>query len=115
MMATTDCKTNSDVTTCPTPYTWDTTANHLYCLPDGEDVAGLMRQVYESMDQQNDFGKYISDLQNCWQAIVGMCFGTFVIAIIYVFLLKYLVKPLLYISMILILAGFLLLGGWCWI
>ena len=40
-----------------------------------------------------------------------MCFGTIVIAIIYTYLLKIIVKPLLYVSMVLILIGFILLGG----
>lgn len=40
---------------------------------------------------------------------------TFIIAIIYIFLLKWITKPLLYISMVLILVMFILLGGWCWI
>jgi len=44
-----------------------------------------------------------------------MCVATIFISIIYIFLLKWLTKPLLYISMVLILAGFVLLGGWLWL
>lgn len=40
-----------------------------------------------------------------------MCFGTIVISIIYTYMLKIIVKPLLYVSMVLILIGFILLGG----
>jgi hypothetical protein len=43
-----------------------------------------------------------------------MSLMTIVISIIYVFLLKWITKPLLYISMVLILLGFLLLGGFAW-
>lgn len=43
-----------------------------------------------------------------------MCGGTIVISIVYIFLLKWITKPLLYTSMLLILIGFVLLGGWCW-
>jgi solute carrier family 44 protein 1 (choline transporter-like protein) len=44
-----------------------------------------------------------------------MSFGSVLIAIIYVWLLKKIVKPMLYISMFLILVFLLLLGGWAWI
>lgn len=42
-----------------------------------------------------------------------MCFVSVFITMIYIFLLKWITKPLLYVSMILILAGFVLLGLWC--
>ena len=67
------------------------------------------------MNEQNNCGKYMADIQNCWQAIVGMAFGSLVISIIYIFLLKWITKPLLYVSMVLILVFFVLLGGWSWI
>jgi len=41
-----------------------------------------------------------------------MCLGTIVIALVYVFLLKWFVKPILYVSMVLILAMFILFGVW---
>jgi len=44
-----------------------------------------------------------------------MCAITFLIAIIYIFLLRWITKPLLYSSMLIILIAFILLGGWCWI
>ena len=43
-----------------------------------------------------------------------MCFGSIVIAIIYIWLLKRIVKPILYVSMLLILLGFILLGAFAW-
>jgi solute carrier family 44 protein 1 (choline transporter-like protein) len=43
-----------------------------------------------------------------------MAVATFVISALYVFILKWLTKPLLYISMVLILAGFTLLGVFLW-
>jgi len=44
-----------------------------------------------------------------------MCFVTLFIAIIYIFLLKWITKPLLYASMVIILAFFILMGGFCFI
>jgi hypothetical protein len=40
---------------------------------------------------------------------------TIVISIIYVFLLKWITKPLLYVSMIIIFVAFALLGAYCYI
>ena len=41
-----------------------------------------------------------------------MAFATIFIALIYVFLLKWIVKPVLYVSMVLILVMFVLIGAW---
>jgi len=59
--------------------------------------------------------KYLVELGECWQILVGMAFATIFIAIFYIFLLRWITKPLLYTSMLLILIGFVLLGGWCWL
>ena len=40
--------------------------------------------------------------------------ATIVISIIYIFLLKWITKPILYTSMFIILLMFILLGGWSW-
>lgn len=41
-----------------------------------------------------------------------MCLASVLISIIYIFLLKWITKPLLYVSMIIILFMFGALGGW---
>jgi len=43
-----------------------------------------------------------------------MCAATILIALIYVFILKWVVKPVLYFSMVCILAMFILFGAWSW-
>lgn len=57
----------------------------------------------------------MTDLQNGWKPIAIMAAGSFVVAFIYVFLLRWIVKPLLYISMVLILVMFIAIGAWCFI
>lgn len=44
-----------------------------------------------------------------------MCGATIIIAGLYVFLLKWITKPLLYVSMLIILVMFILLGGWSYL
>ena len=85
------------------------------CIPEGDDVQELLTALFDNLDDNLNFGKYIADFQLCWKAIVGMCGLSFFIAFIYIFLLKWITKPLLYISMFLILAMFILLGIWCWL
>jgi hypothetical protein len=43
-----------------------------------------------------------------------MAVATIFISIFYIFLLKWITKPLLYVSMLIILVAFVLLGGWLW-
>ena len=59
--------------------------------------------------------KYVTQMQYCWQHLIGMAAMTFVVSAVYVFLLKWLTKPLLYISIVLILLGFGLLGIFLWL
>jgi membrane protein required for beta-lactamase induction len=55
----------------------------------------------------------MADITNGWKPIAIMCGGSFVIALIYVFLLRWIVKPILYLSMFIILFVFIALGAWC--
>jgi uncharacterized membrane protein YfcA len=70
------------------------------------------------MEKSPAFGtvaKYATDIQICWKGMVYMCVASVFITVIYVFLLKWITKPLLYVSMLIILICFILLGGWSWI
>lgn len=67
------------------------------------------------MEEQFSFGQYMADIAEASGGIVYMMIATLAISIIYIFLLKWFVKPILYTSMVLILASFVLLGGWSWI
>jgi hypothetical protein len=66
------------------------------------------------MEANSAFASSVNDIQICWKAVVGMAAGTILISIIYVGLLKWIVKPVLYFSMFLILVLFILLGAWSW-
>lgn len=108
------CYPNSENTVCPSPW-YDTVAVYYYCLPEGDDVKDMLKAMYQSMNDKFNIGQYMADLQACWKGMAIMCVVTLVIAIVYIFLLKWITKPLLYVSMLLILVFFILLGGWCWI
>ena len=64
------------------------------------------------MESNSAFASSVNDIQTCWKVILGMAAGTILIALLYVFLLKWIVKPVLYVSMVIILAMFILFGAW---
>jgi hypothetical protein len=59
------CMPNSDVTECGTAF-FDTTFYGSFCVPEADDVQAIFEQVYKAMNKENNIGKYISDIQNCW-------------------------------------------------
>ena len=109
-----ECMINSDASECPDNNLFDTELKGSFCLPEGDDVKDILKVIYDNLSNQSNFGKYMADLQSCWQAMLGMCIATFFISLLYIFLLKWITKPLLYISMVSILICFVLLGGWAW-
>ena len=86
-----------------------------YCIPAWQDGRDLIVELYRDLAQQEDgAGKYIADIGNSWQTLVIMIFGTLIVAALYVWLLQFIVKPMLYLSMILVLALFAGLGVYSW-
>lgn len=85
-----------------------------YCIPYGSEVKDTFNEIYKYMNGQFNIGQYMTDLMESRMALIIMMVITLLIAIIYIFLLKWFVKPLLYTSMLIILLGFILLGGFCY-
>jgi hypothetical protein len=71
------------------------------------DQSDEKKHVLEIEDTQYDqiggFGKYMADLQNSWRLLCLMAFISLLITLFYLFLLRWITKPLLYISLFLIL------------
>lgn len=53
------------------------------------------------------------DIQETWQLIIVMGIISFIITIIYMYLLKWITKPVLYVSLFLILIFGALVTVWC--
>jgi hypothetical protein len=53
------------------------------------------------------------DLQESWKLILLMSFMSFIITVIYMFLLKWITKPVLYVSLFLIFIFGALVAVWC--
>lgn len=54
------------------------------------------------MEESMGFGNYINDIKKAWATLIIMVFVTFVVTLVYIYLLKCITKPLLYTSLLLI-------------
>jgi hypothetical protein len=73
-----------------------------YCMPDTKNAAAAVTELYKQMNESLGFGNYINDIKKAWVTLLIMAFGTGIITLIYVWLLKCITKPLLYTSLLLI-------------
>jgi hypothetical protein len=64
--------------------------------------------------KSENFARYFAEIEKSWKEMAIMGAGTIGISIIYIFLLRWITKPLLYLSMLAIQIGFILLGAWSW-
>jgi hypothetical protein len=85
-----------------------------YCLPKKEYGVQLVNDMISELDGSTGFTKYLVEIAECKNILIGMSFATVVISLFYIWLLKCITKPLLYTSMFLILILFILSGAWCW-
>jgi len=84
------------------------------CIPTKEVGAELFNTIIAEVDKKTGAVKYLVELGEVWEVLLGMAVATIFISLLYIGLLKWITKPLLYTSMFIILVGFVLLGGWCW-
>jgi hypothetical protein len=99
---------------------WDHNTQNVmgFCFPSTEDLKDtaetIANAIYASLDESvGGFTKYMVDLQESWQLILLMGFMSFIITLIYMFLLKWITKPVLYVSLFLIFIFGALTALWC--
>jgi len=78
-----------------------------YCVPTTEMVKKIGKTMFDAMtaqmnNQMGGFSKYMADLQNSWRLLLLMSFLSLLITLFYLFLLRWITKPLLYTSLFLI-------------
>jgi len=116
--------TNDEVSSCPY-YQYNTTHFFGYCFPEPastletlSDVAQMASaadaQVSDGMAASDILSSFIVDVQNAWQVILYMTLISLATTLIYIAILKCLARPLLYISMLLVLVLFAGGGAWTW-
>jgi hypothetical protein len=105
-------KNDGSTTGCEKAFLYGTTLVRTYCLPNKEAGAEILKVLRNAMESNSVMVSSVNDIQTTWRVIAGMAAATIVIALIYITLLRWFVKPLLYVSMILILVCFVLFGTW---
>ena len=110
-----DCYITPGRSDCPYSV-MDTNTNiaPTYCLPDVAVAKEQLTKIYRAMGNNPGYGKYLADLEMSGPAIGIMVAVTIVISIIYIYLLQLIVKPILYLSMLVVLALFAGGGAWAW-
>ena len=95
---------NDDETVCPgyDSIFVNTTAKYSYCMPETDNDGSAVAELYKQMNESLGFAQYINDIKQAWLVLVIMAIVTFVITILYIWLLKAITKPLLYTSLLLI-------------
>ena len=81
-----------------------------YCVPKMEESVEFATKIMDSMNGNSSIANYIVEIKEAWKAMTVMIFGAFIITLIYMMLLKWITKPLLYCSLIAI-GVFGVLGG----
>lgn len=85
-----------------------------FCTPSKEDLKEQAALMQKSMNKSiGSFTKYMSDLAESWKIILVMAFVSMIVTLIYLFLLRWITKPILYISLFLILILGVLVSVWC--
>jgi len=64
-------------------------------------------------NSDSGYATYMIELSECYDGIIYMSLMAMVLAIIYIFLLRWITKPLLYVSLLIILVCFVLFGYFC--
>ena len=99
---------------------WDHDTDVLmgFCVPDLDTLRqkseALFMQLYAQMDEQiGGFVKYTADARECWKLILIMGACSIGYTIVYFFLLKWITKPILYLSLLLIFVFGAMVTAWC--
>lgn len=74
------------------------------CIPSGMQDAALYEKIFATlMDMMNEgFGSYIKDIAESWVVLIIMSILVVLITFVYIQLLRYATKPILYGSLLLI-------------
>lgn len=85
-----------------------------FCVPSLDTIKEMASPLNDEMNKNiGAFTKYMADIKETWKLILVMAFASLVITLIYLFLLRWITKPILYVSLFLIFIFGALITGWC--
>ena len=79
----------------------DTRSMMGYCVPKYEEMKGVAEQLYAQMDKSTggSMSRYIVDLMEAWPVILASAFIAFVVSVLFLYLLQWTAKFMIYGSM----------------
>lgn len=96
----TACKTHAKITICPLT-AGETNLLYTFCVPSAASAEDVLKTLYKG--GSSSFAQYVADIKESVKPLFIMAAVTFVISMLYIYLLKWFAKPLLYISIVAIL------------
>jgi hypothetical protein len=86
-----------------------------YCVPTYTELKENGAAIYEKLNSMagGSMTRYMYDVYEAWPALLVMTFGSAVITIVFLALLGYIMAPLIYICLLLMLAGGACFTGFC--
>jgi len=109
-----DCLLNSDYSSCPYKQ-YNTNQLLGFCLPEISSTIEQLSAVAEQMGQTDNLTTLIVSASKTWTLMIYMAIGVFFITLLYVFVLQWIAKPLLYISTVFLLFLLAGLGVFVWL
>ena len=108
-----ECLTNNDVSECPQAPI-DTVAVGSLCLPDPGKAKEAMIKLYKAFGENENLTQYIVQVVDAKYPLLVMAGVVFVVTIAYIYLLRFIAKPVLYLSMFAIFVFGVLGGLYVW-
>lgn len=108
------CKMPESDEECDITPTYPSIISYSYCLPTDEFLKDVGGAFLDAMNKQNNFASYAAEIADAGIGLLYMALATFVISFIYIMLLRWITKPLLYVSLFVILLCFIGLGVFGW-
>lgn len=86
-----------------------------FCMPDAETMKTKGQALYKAMtESMGNMSRYLDDVGSSWKIILVVGILSLVITLIYLFLLRWITKPILYISLFLVFIFGALITFWCY-
>lgn len=106
-----ECMVNNDAKSCMRP-NYNSTVLLRFCVPELKTTAETLNKLAVRMGGDDFLGDLIVDFQSGWWIILVMSGITLVVTILYIFLLQWIAKPILYITLFLLTGGLLGAGAY---
>lgn len=86
-----------------------------FCLPTQDAMKDKAKDIYAAMSSSmGNMSRYVDDVSVSWKIILVCGVISFFITLIYLYLLRWITKPILYISLFLVFLFGALITFWCY-